>query len=395
VNQTIFNILLQPIEAVIASISTSIDQEALSQKLFFADFVKKLFFAYLEQVSSLRSLPIQLQSNQKCRELGLSYTPFSTLKDGFSRFQSMFFKLLFDTALASIKLKQVKCLDEIGLFRVIDGSLFPTLIQMRWSEYRKAKNAFKLHLSFELNRLIPTEFVLGSGKSSERAFLEGILEKGVTYIADRGYASFEIIAKLLKAEAYFIFRVKDNLLYEVQEVLETNPEELPQCFREVRDELVVCKNDKYRNKVRLIEFKVAGSYFRIMTNRFDLSTLEIIILYAYRWQIELFFKYLKRTLKGLHLLNHSQNGVEIQFYLLMTLALLLLKMKQDCQKSNPRKQKTKEKVEKKNESPSEWIKNISKIFYESWKISKNWLQIIRNSLSKVIDNELLTMLNSC
>jgi len=52
VNQTIFNILLQPLEAVIASISTSIDQESLSQKLFFADFVKKLFFAYLEQVSS-------------------------------------------------------------------------------------------------------------------------------------------------------------------------------------------------------------------------------------------------------------------------------------------------------------------------------------------------------
>ncbi|MCY7345072.1 MAG: IS4 family transposase [Pyrinomonadaceae bacterium] len=377
------------------SISTSIDQESSSQKLFFTDFVRKLFFAYLEQVGSLRSLPVELQSNRKCRELGLFYTPFSTLKDGFSRFQSKSFKLLFDTALGSLKLKQVECLDEIGLFRVIDGSLFPTLIQMRWSEYRKAKNAFKLHLSFELNRLIPTEFVLGSGKSSERTFLESVLEKGVTYIADRGYASFEIIAKLLKAEAYFVFRVKDNLLYEVQERLAIRTEELPLCFREVRDELIIFKNDKHRNKVRLIQFKVAGSYFRIITNRFDLRTLKIIVLYAYRWQIELFFKYLKRTFKGLHLFNHSQNGVEIQFYLLMTLALLLLKMKQDCQKLKPQKQKAQEKSEKKDESPSKWIRNISKIFYGSWKISKSWLQIIKNSLSKVIDNELLTMLNSC
>ena len=80
-NQTIFNILLQPIEVVMTSISTSIDQESLSQKLFFTDFVRKLFFAYLEQVSSLRSLPIELQSNRKCRELDLFYTPFSTLKD--------------------------------------------------------------------------------------------------------------------------------------------------------------------------------------------------------------------------------------------------------------------------------------------------------------------------
>ena len=84
---------------------------------------------------------------------------------------------------------------------MIDGSLLPILLQVRWSEYRKAKNAFKLHLSFEMNRQIPTEFAVGSGKSSERVFLESILEKGVTYIADRGYASFEIIAKLFKSEA--------------------------------------------------------------------------------------------------------------------------------------------------------------------------------------------------
>ena len=386
---------MQPIEAIIASISEIIDQESRSQKLFFADFVKKLLFAYLEQVSSLRSLVIELQSNQKCRDLGLFYTPFSTLKDGFSRFPRESFKGLFEMALASIKLKQIKYLDEIGLFRVIDGSLFPTLLQMNWSEYRKAKNAFKLHLSFELNRMIPTEFVLGSGRSSERLFLESILEKGVTYIADRGYASFEIIAKLLKADAYFVFRVKANVLTEVQEVLAIKLEELPLCFREVRDELVIFKNDQHQNKVRLIQFKVAGSRFRILTNRFDLSTLKVIILYAYRWQIELFFKYLKRTLNGLHLFNHSENGIEIQFYLLMSLALLLLKMKQDCQKLKPRKQKAQEKVKKKEESPSEWIRNISKIFYESWKISKSWLQIIKNSLSKVIDNEILTMLNSC
>lgn len=190
-------------------------------------------------------------------------------------------------------------------------------------------------------------------------------------------------------------RGKDNLLTEVQERLEIAVQELPLCFREVRDELVIFRNDKHRNKVRLIEFKVAGSYFRILTNRFDLSTLKIIILYAYRWQIELFFKYLKRTLKGLHLFNHSENGVEIQFYLLMTLALLLLKMKQDCQKLNIQKPKAKEKSEKKEEHPSEWIRNISKIFYESWKISRRWLQIVKNSLSKVIDNKLLTVLNSC
>jgi hypothetical protein len=389
VNKKLFFILLRPIEDVLASISPIIDQESKSQKLFFADFVKKLLFAYLEQVSSLRTLAVELQTNQKCQALGLGYTPFSTLKDGFCRFSSEACRKLFESVLSEINLKRIKGLDELGVFRVIDGSLFPTLIQMSWSEYRKRKNAFKLHLNFELNRMIPTEFLIGSGKSSERDFLLKVLEVGVTYIADRGYASFEIIAKLLQSSAYFVFRIKNNLLCQVVEVLGSGVEELPVCFHQVKDELVIFSNDKHQSRVRLIEFSVAGSYFRLITNRFDLRVLQVIILYAYRWQIELFFKYLKRTLNGLHLFNHSENGVGIQFYLLMTLSLLLLKFKQE------REPQKKEKGEKNEANPSEWIKKISEIFCESWKISKKLLLILKNSLSKVVDNNLLTMLDSC
>lgn len=399
-NQTIFFILLRPIEAIIASISPIIDQESSSEKLFFADFLKKLIFGYIEQVGSLRSLPTELETNQKCRFLGLLPTPFSTLKDGFSRFESKHFKQIFETVLASVNLKRIKGLDELGLFRVIDGSLFPTLIQMSWTEYRKAKNAFKLHLSFELNRLIPIEFLVESGNSSEREFLKAVLEAGVTYIADRGYASFEIIAKVLKAEAYFIFRIKGNWISEVQEVLEIAVQELPSCFRNVRDEIILFSNDKHQSLVRMIQFEVCGSKFRLITNRFDLPVLKVIILYAYRWQIELFFKYLKRTLKGLHLWNQSQNGVEIQFYVLMTLAVLYLKLKQRCQKlwkrkfGKENKEKKREQSEKKEESAAEWIRKISEIFYESWKISKKWLQIVRNSINQEIDNKLLMLLDS-
>ena len=111
--------------------------------------------------------------------------------------------------------------------------------------------------------MIPTEFLIGSGNSSERAFLESVLEAGVTYIADRGYGSFEIIAKLLKAQAYFIFRVRDNLLYEVKEGLEIASAELPKCFKNVRDEIIMFKNDKHQSLVRMIQFQVCGSRFRL------------------------------------------------------------------------------------------------------------------------------------
>lgn len=90
--KTIFTLLLQPIAASLASMSPIIDHQALSQKLLFADFVRKLIFGYVYQVSSLRNLAVELQTNPVCRAVGLSFTPFSTLKDGFSRFRSGHFK---------------------------------------------------------------------------------------------------------------------------------------------------------------------------------------------------------------------------------------------------------------------------------------------------------------
>lgn len=144
----------------------------------------------------MRDLILQLQTNDICRQLGLSATAFATFKDGFSRFESYYFKQLFENALEQISLKSVACLDEMGVFRVIEGSLFATLMQMSRTSYRKNKNAFKLHLEFELNRMIPTEFWIGTGTSSERKFLESVVEKGITEIADRGYFSFESSGKI-------------------------------------------------------------------------------------------------------------------------------------------------------------------------------------------------------
>jgi Transposase DDE domain. len=397
VKKTLFTILLQPIEAIIASMSEIIDQESHSQKLFFAGFIKKLIFGYVYQVSSLRNLSLELQTNPLSRGLGLGLTPFSTLKDGFSRFDSKHFKQLFESVLAQTSLSKIGHLDELGIFRVIDGSLFPTLWQMNWTSYRKTKNAFKLHLSFELNRMIPTEFWVATGNSSERKFLESVLEAGITYIADRGYCSFALLDKVAQAEAFFVFRGRDNLLYQVVEKLLIETSEMPKCLRNVTDEIVIFKGDEQQNQWRLISFEVAGSYFRLLTNRFDVPTLNIIILYAYRWQIELFFKFMKRTMKGIHLFNHSQNGVEIQFYLLMSVAILMLKLKQHCQELEKEVEKAeaaKEKREEDSRSPSEWIKSIARVFYKSWKISKNWLIVVKNSLAQVADYQLLKLLNA-
>lgn len=88
------------------------------------------------------------------------------------------------------------------------------------------------------------------------------------------------------------------------------------------------------------------------------------MIYAYRWQIELFFKFIKRTVNGIHLFNHSQNGVEIQFYVLLLVAVLMLKLKQDCQeldKGGEKQEVESEKRAENRQSPSAWIKDILQI----------------------------------
>ena len=103
---------------------------------------------------------------------------------------------------------------------------------MEWAEYRKTKNAIRLHVSFSLNQMIPLEFLGTKANSSERTFLLDFLleiaKKGVTYIADRGYFSFDLAHKLTHTGAFFVLLIKENIKYSVGATLNV-PENMPNC----------------------------------------------------------------------------------------------------------------------------------------------------------------------
>jgi transposase len=202
---------------------------------------------------------------------------------------------------------------------------------MDWAVYKKTKKAIRLHLSFELNRMIPIDFTGLKANSSERSFLANILEQEITYITDREYFNFALAAKIGDAKAFFIIRVKENLKVGKRVSLKITcsaEQTMPLCFKNLSDELVRFQSDKKKRVYRLICFQVLQSQFCICTNRLDLTTLQVIILYAYRWQIELFFKFIKRNLNGICLFNHTENGVNIQFCILMIIPILELRLKQ-------------------------------------------------------------------
>lgn len=209
--------------------------------------------------------------------------------------------------------------------------LFPAIATMLWAEYTSEHQAIRLHLVFELNRMIPAQFLVADGNSNEKKGLIEMLEGGVTYIADRGYFAYYLLKAIDAAKAFFVIRAKNNFVYERVKRL---PVELPAAvqhiFRHVTDQRVRLPNAEGRPIYRLVCFHVGEERYSILTNRFDLTTFQVILLYAYRWQVELIFRFLKRSMNGLHLISQSQEGVTIQFYALLTTALLELRLKQQC-----------------------------------------------------------------
>jgi hypothetical protein len=326
----VFDKLLEPVMGFVQEQHKRIPQHH-NQKLDYTTFFRLLMCFFLILPDSLKLfITTKLNHGLLPKEFGFNRVPYSTFQEGFSRFSPDLFRDVFQHTLKTLSFKSVPDFSALGVLCCVDGSLFPVIQSMLWAEYTKDHQALKLHLCFELNRMIPVDFQVGHGNSSEREALLKMATAGVTYIADRGYMSFQLCKDLVYRQAFFIFRVKENLIYSLIETLEVSmPDSTISIFDSIRDEMICYENDKSKATYRLVRFTINKENYFILTNRRDLTTFQIIMLYAYRWQIELFFRFLKRSMGGIHLIRHDKHGTAIQFYTMMTLALLQLHLKQN------------------------------------------------------------------
>ncbi len=271
--QTLFTQLLIPLSLYLKRESEQIDIQSGSRTFSYEDFIKNLIYGTSIKIDSFRKLILDLSSNENMEKLGLKAVAFSTFKDGFSRFNYLSVNKLYTYLLGQIDFQQVPNLKDLGIIKLIDGSLFPTLSSVDWAGYKKYKKAIRLHLSFNLNTLSPSEFLIAKGSSCERSFLKSIVEMAHTYIADRGYFSFNLAYFIDKSRAYFIFRLKENFLFDNILSLDITAGDatMPLCFNQIRDEIIYFINDPHKIVYRLIRFNLLNSHFTICTNRFDLN----------------------------------------------------------------------------------------------------------------------------
>jgi hypothetical protein len=159
-----------------------------------------------------------------------------------------------------------------------------------------------------------------------------MLRASVTYVLDRGYMAFALLRDSIAAQAHVILRACNNIVVEtVEELTADLPMHLHQHWTNIRDRRVRSWHEDAQGiEFRLVEFTVGPSSYKLITDRFDLSTFQVILIYAYRWQIELAFRFFKHTMEGLHVITQSHWGIENYFAGMFLTALLHLQFKRDC-----------------------------------------------------------------
>ena len=140
------------------------------------------------------------------------------------------------------------------------------------------------------------------------------IETGAYYIFDRGYNNFKELYRIHRMESFFVVRAKTNLQYKCIKWRRRLPKGI---LTDAEIELTVCSSQKgYPEHLRLVRFfdDEQGREFMFLTNAMELAALQVADLYKNRWQIELFFKWLKQHLKIKKFWGTTENAVRIQIY---------------------------------------------------------------------------------
>ena len=184
-------------------------------------------------------LVTSIKTSPDAQALELVRASKSMYSEAFYRYSAQTYRTIFYTLLKKMNFLHIPEDQALGRFCCVDGSVFPAIMTMTWAVYQQKRNAIKLHLAFELNRMIPAQFLSTEANASERKILRHMLEAGVTYIADRGYVCFQLFHDIGAGQAHCIIRATSNLLYDIYETLSVEiPEPWATFFTGVEDWVV-------------------------------------------------------------------------------------------------------------------------------------------------------------
>jgi len=291
------------------------------------DLFKSMLYALIAGCFSVREIETSMRVNRnRLYHSGLKAIKRSTFCDALEkRSYGIFRKVFYDMAekAQAIGAKTKKKFKDP--LRIIDASIISLcLARFDWAKYRKAKGAVKLHLNFDGDNLMPFDAYITNGKVHDVQQMVNLSkESGVIYLMDRGYVDYKLLYNIELGGSCFVTRMKSNGSYKR---VKNNPHKGGPVLSDVMIELTgpVTKNH-YPKPMRKVKYCDPDTkrVYEFLTNDTVREAEEIAAIYKERWEVELFFKWIKQHLKIKSFWGTSENAVYSQIWVALILTLLL------------------------------------------------------------------------
>jgi len=305
-----------------------------------AEQFRVMAFAQLTWRESLRDIEATLGANaNKLYAMGLRHSVHrSTLADAN---ESRDWRIWSD--LAAVLIRRARKLysdtDLVGLdlkntVYALDATTIDLCLSLfEWAPFRRTKAAIKLHTLLDLRGAIPAFIHVSDGKTHEVSVLDFMpVEAGAFYVMDRGYLDFRRLFQMHCAGAFFVTRAKHNM-----NARRVYSQRTDRTTGIICDQSVLLNgfyaSQHYPENLRRIRFKdpITDKALIFLTNNFVLPPLTIAALYKNRWQVELFFKWIKQHLRIKKFLGNSENAVKTQIWCAVSTYVLIAIVKKELQ----------------------------------------------------------------
>ena len=296
-----------------------------------------LMFGQLCNRESLRDVIVALEAHRsKCFHLGLGRKPIAktTLATANQNRDYRIFEEFAFYMMTQAKEKRATDIFKLGgKVYAFDSTTIPLCLSVFWwAKFRKKKGGVKAHVLYDLEAQVPAFYhITTASVNDSKAMQEIPYETDAYYIFDRGYNNFKELYRIQRMESFFVVRAKSNLQYKCVKWKRRLPKNI---LTDAEIELVVYKSRKdYPENLRLVRYydEEQDREFMFLTNAMDLTAQHIADLYKNRWQIELFFKWLKQHLKIKKFWGTTENAVRIQISAAITAYCLVAIVQHDMQ----------------------------------------------------------------
>lgn len=288
-----------------------------------------MLYVHIGAKQSLRDIVDSLKTKKNLwYHIGLKSVSRNNLSHALMKRPNEIFEKMFFNLLGKLYSERNPIADKRFKFKMpvklIDSTTIGLCLSLfDWAKFRKTKGGIKLHVMYDAKEQIPDFMIFSEAKKHDMYLADKLpINANSIYVMDKGYYSYKFFQKINQNKAFFVIRTKTNTQYKI---IKRNPKNNKKIKADWNVRINGSKKEEYSQDLRIVKYydEEKKKTYAFLTNNFRLSAKTIADVYKSRWDIELFFKWMKQNLKIKTFIGTSENAVKIQIWTAMIVYLLI------------------------------------------------------------------------